>query len=965
MLWIPSPYKLLLYDGNSITSFSEKDPIHNLDISDIQIFKPSSDGKFFIVSSDNQIHTFDPYKKSVIQSVRPDTMKYSSLAQTYSGENTGSLFLDHALVPDDDGGFYVLFKNNKGTEYYVFHSFKGADLKLFITLSIDGIPSMQYSNGYLFLAQANGVSVFDQDSNLVSSHDHLFIGDSSLPFLTKDPSGRIIVYQNCKSSSCPIYSYNFKEDSFDLFEYPPSLNMRNIHKVTMTENETWFMGVNKLIFYDHTTEKHEEIFNSISKQFKNLETIPLISHYTSVNQYDQGTIWLSSGYGLVKLEPKEDAVEVILKSNTELCNTFCSMRGMDVDESGNLWIASYSGVIKRSLTHELSKIKVLDNLLQDGVYSLNISGNHMMVNDILYNIKTGSYQILLPQKQNGHVTNISDANGDFWLASCYANGNYIAWYHHSIKEGLTTEIDLPTILQQAGQVTDMSLSDDQKSIWFTTANKGSFIFDIASKTFKSITPPDYWDQENIRHFCIYENNDHVYIGSSAALLKLNLNTDQIESYTLENISPDGTSYDRNYFSILPQDDKTLWLGTDNGVIGFDIEDSSFRSLTQLGMIAKEEFNRESFYKSPDGLLMFGSVNGIYIFDPKKLDLSNSNTARNINIISSQYLDGVTNRIIVDGVLGKTGITLDHDDKMLSFKIALPNYKKGQKAYFSYYLEGFNDIWSKASKENQINFSTLPPGDYILNVKGGYHQQDLNSQVLKIPISVDAAWYNLWYVRLLILLLLSGLISLIFIVRYNQIKKYETLRSDISQDLHDDVGSMLTGIAMQTELLELYVDDSIKPTAKKIALKSREAISKMRDTVWAIDASKDTSKDLKARILDYIYDTLEPLNITYNIKSNIKNNDQKLSPDIRQNVYLIAKESINNIAKHSNTKKIDLDLLLTKKEVVLSIKDHGREKKMKSSGQGLDNMKKRAISINADYSFTYQGDGYLTKLTVAL
>ncbi len=964
MIWIATPDQLLLYDGSGITPYSATDPIHKIDITDIQVFEASSDGNFFMVNSANEILVFDPTKKTVTNRLQVDITEYPNLANTYSGENTGSLFINHTLVANDSGGFYVLFENKEGSAYFVFHSQDGSDLEFFKSLPIDGIPSMTYADGYLFLAQKHGAQVYDIKANLISNFDQLFTGDNTIPMLTKSANGQVFVYQNCKSKSCLVYEYSKTGQSFEPIVFPPSLDMTNIHKIRWTEHETWFFGVNKLILYDHQLNSHQDIFKSISEQFKNIEPAPLISHYTSVTKYDPGTIWLSSGYGLVKLEPKEDAIQLILKSDPGLCNTFCSMRGMDMDNQGNLWMASYSGIIKRSPKKELSKLSQLDTILQEGVYSLNVEGDHLLVNDILYHFKSKQYKILIPQKENGHVTNISDGNGDFWMATCYANGNYINWYHHAISEGVTSEIDLPPDLQQAGQVTDMALSVDKRSIWFTTANVGSYRFDIASRTFHSITPRQYWENDN-RHYCIYELKDKVFIGNSNALLKLDLTTNEIEDYTLKNIRSDGSTFDRNYFSILHEDDNNLWLGTDKGVLGFDIANATFLTLTEYGAIGNEEFNRESIFKSPEGLLMFGSVNGVYMLDPKKIDLINPLQKRNINLISSHYLDGKSNDLAVFSLQDSEGVELNHNDKMLSFKVALPQFKKAQKAFFSYYLDGFDNEWSKPSKDNEIIFTNLSPGDYLLNIKGGFKQQNLNSNLLKIPINVSDAWYNLLIVRIALILLAAGLISLISITRYYQIKKYEQLRSDISQDLHDDVGSMLTGIAMQTELLEQYVDDSIKPTANKIATKSREAISIMRDTVWAIDARKDTSKDLIARVLDFIEDTLIPRNITYNINTNIKKSDQKLSPDIRQNVYLIIKESINNIAKHSDTMKVDFNLQLNKKGVSVSIKDYGTQKKIKKSGQGLNNLEKRAKSIKGSYSFKYDGNGYLSRLSVPL
>ena len=82
---------------------------------------------------------------------------------------------------------------------------------------------------------------------------------------------------------------------------------------------------------------------------------------------------------------------------------------------------------------------------------------------------------------------------------------------------------------------------------------------------------------------------------------------------------------------------------------------------------------------------------------------------------------------VNQELEETGLVLDHDDKMLNFKLALPRFKKAQKAYFSYFLKGFNDSWSKATNENQIIFSVA----YCANLLVLYKYKEINKSTLKI------------------------------------------------------------------------------------------------------------------------------------------------------------------------------------------------------------------------------------------
>ena len=127
-------------------------------------------------------------------------------------------------------------------------------------------------------------------------------------------------------------------------------------------------------------------------------------------------------------------------------------------------------------------------------------------------------------------------------------------------------------------------------------------------------------------------------------------------------------------------------------------------------------------------------------------------------------------------------------------------------------------------------------------------------------------------------------TMIFIFGYNylrqrnrrrQAKQRELFRSKLSSDLHDDVGSILTGLAMQSELLSNFVDEDIKGSMDKLANMSRDAMTRMRDTVWAIDSRKDSFPDLIDRMLDFGKDLLQPREIQLIMNSDLEKSKKNI------------------------------------------------------------------------------------------
>ena len=209
-----------------------------------------------------------------------------------------------------------------------------------------------------------------------------------------------------------------------------------------------------------------------------------------------------------------------------------------------------------------------------------------------------------------------------------------------------------------------------------------------------------------------------------------------------------------------------------------------------------------------------------------------------------------------------------------------------------------------------------------------------------------------------ILIITGIIYAGFKYRIEQALKVERLRVKISSDLHDDVGGILSGLAMQTEILELTTDEKVKPKLKRIGELSRSAMSRMRDTVWAIDARKDKLENLIDRMNEHAEETLSPKDFYYEIET--KNLDLKtnIPTDVRQNVYLIYKEAITNVAKHSNGNKVKVLLLQNDGRFEMTIHDNGKvkEKEYKTTGLGQNNMQMRAKQLGATL-ITDPSDGF--------
>lgn len=178
---------------------------------------------------------------------------------------------------------------------------------------------------------------------------------------------------------------------------------------------------------------------------------------------------------------------------------------------------------------------------------------------------------------------------------------------------------------------------------------------------------------------------------------------------------------------------------------------------------------------------------------------------------------------------------------------------------------------------------------------------------------------------------------------------EKERVRISKDMHDEVGSSLTRIALLSDQILNKTGDEkiIRSTISKISGISREVIDNMSEIIWAINPKNDKLDNLAAYIREYTSEFLEGTNITPQFKFMEDFPAKNLSSEWKRNLFLIVKESLNNIIKHSGASQVELNLNVTGNKLCFSICDNGIGFDVNENskfGNGLYNIEKRISEI---------------------
>ncbi|MBF9143234.1 tetratricopeptide repeat-containing sensor histidine kinase [Hymenobacter properus] len=218
-------------------------------------------------------------------------------------------------------------------------------------------------------------------------------------------------------------------------------------------------------------------------------------------------------------------------------------------------------------------------------------------------------------------------------------------------------------------------------------------------------------------------------------------------------------------------------------------------------------------------------------------------------------------------------------------------------------------------------------------------------------------------------LLLGLAGLNFHRRRQQ-RREEKLRSQLAADLHDDVGTLLSQIALQTDLLQegLAPPDAQQGYLAEVADNSRMAVRQLNDVVWNLDAHNDTVPNLLDRLRDYAHDVLVPTGRDVRFETDVPWENPQLPAPVRRHLYFIYKEALHNILKHAPASAtVTVGLHRRGPHLVLEVVNDGPVSSAvapeRNSGHGLRNMQTRAQAMGGSATATAREGAFAVRVQV--
>ncbi len=449
--------------------------------------------------------------------------------------------------------------------------------------------------------------------------------------------------------------------------------------------------------------------------------------------------------------------------------------------------------------------------------------------------------------------------------------------------------------------------------------------------------------DNIR--CLFISADNKLIAGTfgGGVQVIDPVTNVITSFTSLQGLPDDVIY-----SMVPENDSVCWLGTGHGLSRFNYRSFYCKNYLRRDGLINEEFNKHSTRRAGNGTIYMGVMSGLVYFDPA--EINRFNKAVRILLTGIQHTGKQEWRQWFAGK-EQPAINVHPSDKMLQFEFAISDISSPAENRFQYKIEGLDNDWNYLGAQNVLRIYNLPPGRFTICIRGMAPDGSVTENEVRIPVKVMPWFYKTVWFYLLALAVLSAGLYLLYRYRIRQMKKIMHLRNKIARDLHDDIGSTLSGISILSSITQKEVANNpvrAQQQLQQIGADAREMLHNMSDIIWSVNPQHDQLEHSFVRMRQYVAQTLEAANIDVQIRFDEQLEQLILPMEVRRNLYLVFKEAINNIIKYAGASQVLIVLEKNNNNLQLLIKDNGKgfDKQQVTKGNGLKNIQQRAAEIKA-------------------
>jgi signal transduction histidine kinase len=417
--------------------------------------------------------------------------------------------------------------------------------------------------------------------------------------------------------------------------------------------------------------------------------------------------------------------------------------------------------------------------------------------------------------------------------------------------------------------------------------------------------------------------------------------------------------------VIEDQQSRIYIGTPHGIDRLDPANGHIKHYTEADGLANNFVNVA--FRDRHNALWFGTLQGLSRLLPEPDVTSRAPSV----LISALRIAGEDYSVSPLGQAEVVGPELSANQNDLQIAFSSISVGAAWSLRYQYKLEGADRDWSAPTAQRSITYARLSSGRYRFLVRALTVDGATSAQPAFLSFTILSPIWQRWWFLTLAGLFMAGVTYIGHRYRVNHLLELERVRTRIATDLHDDIGASLSQIAILSEVVRQKVGEdqrAVTDQLSQITTTSSELMDTMSDIIWAVDPHRDRVTDLTKRMRRFASDVLTSRNIEFEFIVPDTRHDLNLGADVRRQIFLVCKESINNIVRHSACSRVHIEFRVNKDLLILVMRDNGRgfETAHESDGHGLLSMRQRAKEMGGDLDITSQpGKGATVTLSMPI
>jgi signal transduction histidine kinase/ligand-binding sensor domain-containing protein len=699
----------------------------------------------------------------------------------------------------------------------------------------------------------------------------------------------------------------------------------------------------------------------------------------------QGNVWAATGGGgLNRIRPRAVALEGV-----EAGLPFETVQSVCEDKGGNLWATTQDGSLVKRLGGKWTLIPTNSAWPGSATCLAADPSGAVWVGTLhsgLFCWRDGGF---VPwesgEKLRAHSVHalLVSRNGDLWIEETNPNGL------QRLRMGKLETLKLPGDIRGLRAIAE----DAAGNVWLGTSR--GVLLRVTGNRAVDVTREIPHFPQSIR--CLYTTPDgSLWIGFAGWGLG------RFKDGHLAEITSEQGLYDDYISRVVGDGHGWFWFGSDRGI--FKVRQSELDDVAggRASSVRSIPYGRDeglpslqaSFGDSPsgvrgrDGLLWLPMRTGLASIDPGQFN----EELRPVPVLISRIaVDGQT-RAWYGGLLpvGKEvpydlqnrrgGLRLSPGHRQVQIDYAALDLTRPEAVRFRYRMRGLDETWIEGGAQRSATYLRLPSGNYQFEVRACSEDGVWSETGADLSFLVDPFIWETWWFRTVALAALT--LGMVVLVRYVSFRRLQLQlqraqreaalhqeRTRIAKDIHDDLGANLTQIALLSEFArqDRATPERVDVHTEKISTTARQAVKSLDEIVWAVNPHNDTLAELIDYTQQFALDYLQLAGVRCRFELPEKLSERDVSADVRHNLFLVVKEALNNVVKHSKASEVWLRFVNTDDHVRIVVEDngHGFEGSVEHRwADGLKNMLQRMQEAGGKFTVESQ-PGQGTRITLEL